>query len=269
MNTDISCFVSSRMIERPYVIKWERTVQLIIAAVVIMMAVGCAWLVPAPVSDPSAESLVVRWRLQNDSLKQMKGLLSVKVSSEKETLSGRVAWAAEMPAKMRVEWLNPIGQPLYSMSADGKTISVRQAGDLKIRHIKQKGTTLERVIHMPIRVRDLIDILCGRPPLPDYAAAQYAQGGTQVVLKNRWDERVADLYSGGDARLRKVDVYSRDGNLKDSIVWKNWQTIDNRNFPENIVLDSGSGDHISITQRRLWTDVDLVPGTFTLKTRQD
>lgn len=267
MNTDISCFFMRRVIGSPSVLKW--TLQLFIPALLIMMATNCAWLVPAPVGDPSAESLVARWRRQNDSLQQMKGLLSVRVTSDNETFSGRAAWAAEIPAKMRVEWLNPIGQPLYSMSADGNTISVRQAGDLKIRHIKQRGTTLDRVIHMPVSVQDLIDILWGRPPLPGYVAAQYEQGGTRVVLKNRWGERVADLLVGSDDRVHNVDVYSRDGNLKYAIVWQSWQTIDNKTFPARIVLNSGSGDRISMTINRLWTKVDLPPETFILETRQD
>jgi outer membrane biogenesis lipoprotein LolB len=100
----------------------------------------------------------------NADLEPTKGLMRIEIISGGRITSGRAAWAAEHPDRLRLEWLSALGQPLMSMAGDGKTITLYSSADQTYRRFAQSRTALERLIRIPIGIEDLIDVLAGRPP---------------------------------------------------------------------------------------------------------
>lgn len=232
---------------------------------------GCAWLIKPPESDADARQRLSRWTGQNTELKQFKGLMRVQIQAGGQTLNGRAALAAAVPDRLRVELLNMLGQPISSLAANGNAISLHAINEGQFYHWDQSGTALERFIHVPLGIEALLEILSGRPPLPDHAAAQVptsAAGGCAVVLKNRWNNIVADLRSDGCDRIQILQVYNNEGALRYEVRWLAWQEIAGYTLPRTVQMISGQGDQITWNVERLWSDVTLPPTIFTLEDAQ-
>lgn len=238
-----------------------------IAVICVVSINGCAWLVKPPQDQAVARQCVEDWLSQNTALTQFKGMMRIQMQSQDGRLNSRAAFVAAIPDRLRVELLNPIGQPLSSFASDGEAISILSAPHQRFYSLKQTPTALKRLIHVPIGVRDFIDILCGRPSLPEFYAAQIASTPSKVCnvnLINRWNTQVADLRSGATHQIEQMRIYDRDGTLQYQVQWDRWQNWDQYLLPGKISVMTGQGDQVTIELDRLWTDVTLDPAIFVL-----
>ncbi|MFZ1983918.1 MAG: DUF4292 domain-containing protein [Desulfatitalea sp.] len=233
---------------------------------------GCAWRIKPPEDDADARQWLSRWTGQNTELKQFKGLMRVQIQAEGQTLNGRAALAAAVPDRVRVELLNMLGQPITSLAGNGTVISLHAINEGQFYSWDQSGTSLERFIHIPLGIEALLEILSGRPPLPDHVAAQVptsATGGCAVVLKNRRDDIVADLRSDGCDRIQTLKVFNSEGALRYEVRWLAWQEIAGYTLPRTVQMLSGQGNQITWNVERFWSDVTLPPATFILEGAQN
>lgn len=227
---------------------------------------GCAWLVRPPENDEAALQRISHWAGFNAQLKQFKGLMQVRIQARGNTVSGRAAFAAAVPDRLRLEFLNPIGQPLIRLASDGRTITLISAQDNKIHHFKQNGNALERVAGIPMSIEDFLDVLIGRPPLPKKAAAQIRADspGCEVVLKSRWHEVLADIRSATCDRMSLMKVYSRNGRLQYTIRWLEWQSVQGYAIPRSIQITSVEDARVDLIIERFWPAASVPPSTFVL-----
>lgn len=224
---------------------------------------GCARLVRPPLDDAAARQRIIQWSENNQGLSAMKGLMRIQIEARGDRMGGRVAWAAMLPDRLRLEWLNPLGQPLMSLAGDGRTITLYSFVNKQFHQFPQSPRALERLTRIPIGIEDMIDILAGRPPLPDHAAARTAlPTGCGVALESRWHWLVAELQSGNCDRLDAMMVYDRNGDVQYHIQWRQWQTVAAHTLPREIRLTSGGGDSVALTMERVWIDAPMPPETF-------
>jgi hypothetical protein len=133
--------------------------------------------------------------------------------------------------------------------------------------MKQSPTALDRLIHVPIGVHDLIDILCGRPSLPEFYAAQMAFTQNEVCsvnLLSRWGTQVADLSSNDTHRIKQMNIFDMHGAVQYQVHWDRWRNWDRYVLPGKISVMTGQGDQVTIELEHLWTDVILDSATFML-----
>lgn len=229
---------------------------------------SCGWLVRAPQDQTLARMQVQFMTEANRDLNQFKGIGNLRLETKGQVLSGRMAWAVAMPDKLRVEWLNMLGQPLSSLAGDGKAITIRAMGDRKLHRIKQSEKALTDVIHVPVGIEDLTSLLAGRLPSTDHAAAWIVQDGDadqRIELKNRWAVTVASILVDKQRRRpRSMTVYTSEGTLKYQIQWVRWQEIDERSLPRQIQMEAAGGERVTMNLDRYWFDVVLPPATFVL-----
>jgi outer membrane biogenesis lipoprotein LolB len=213
---------------------------------------GCAWLI-----RPAA----------NADLKQFKGLMRVRIQIPGRSISGRAAFAVAFPGRLRLELLNPIGQPLIRLASDGQTITIVNVPDHNIHHLKQTANALERLVGVPLSIGDLTDVLVGRPPLPDYAAAQIPVSGQpcEVALKSRWNVLLSDLRSDTCDRINMMEVYNTQGELQYTIHWIQWQSVQAYVLPRQLRISSPGGVRIDLSIERIWPAPSLPPSTFVLQ----
>jgi outer membrane biogenesis lipoprotein LolB len=236
---------------------------LLLSAAVLLQ--GCAWLMPPPEEDALARQWVAQWATHNADLEPTKGLMRIEIIAGSQITSGRAAWAAEHPDRLRLEWLSALGQPLLSMAGDGKTITLYSSADQTYRRFAQSRTALERLIRIPIGIEDLIDLLAGRPPLPEYAAARFSPGpGIGVVLESRWHILLAELQSDASRRLHSMTAYDPQGGVQYRIDWLRWDTFQGYTIPREVRLTSGTGDQLTLLIDRFYTDTELPPETFVI-----
>jgi outer membrane biogenesis lipoprotein LolB len=244
-------------------------IRALLLSVLVMTGVnGCAGFFQPPPSDAAAAREVARWRGHNSDLTQFKGLFRIQIKTHDQTLSLRAALAAVRPGRLRVELLNPLGQPLSSLAGDGEQIYWVSQQDRKLYRFKQSPTALEPIIHIPIGIEAFIEALSGRPPLPAYSTARWieAPNGTMAVgLTDRWNNPMADLRADDSGRIHELKCYSPDGSLQYEAHWMQWRPMAGYDMPVQVKVISGSGDHITWSVERLWTGLDLPPQTFVLQ----
>lgn len=221
---------------------------------------GCGWLLGPPQHDSKADALLQQWSGHNESLKQLKGVMRLKLSDSGRALSGRAAWAAAFPDRMRVELLSFLGQPLMKLAANGMTIAFDVNDGRPPYRIDQTPGVLEKVIDIPIGVADLLNVMKGCPPEVIFAAAQLQQGNDErirVVLLNRWHQRVAELQASVRGRIQEMIAFGNDGNLIYRVVWKRWTEDKGYTMPKEIEVVSGKGERLSLEIDRFFFDTTV------------
>jgi outer membrane biogenesis lipoprotein LolB len=197
-----------------------------------------------------------------------KGLLRMSLKTGDQNFSGRAAWATAMPDRMRVELLNMLGQPMTSLAGDGQHLTLISHTDQRFYRMRQTRTALENLVHIPIGVQELNQLLAGRPPLPDFEAVQLSSrqkaNGTLLDLKNRWHSTLAQLHLDDSNQLSALKVFKPDGNLLYQIRWLQWQVVSGSSVPRRLQLDAPDGQHLEILIERFWANVDLPPDVFKL-----
>ena len=229
---------------------------------------GCAGWMRPPEHDPQALQWVTHWTGRNTEIENFKGLLQVQILAHGQTINGRAAVAGAVPDRLRLEFLSFIGQPLFSVAADGRTITLIDLREGKISRLEQTQKALERIVGMPISVRTLLEVLLGRPPVQEYiAAVRPAESETQcaVELKGRWHETVADILSDGCEHPDVLNVYDREGQWEYTVQWLKWQSIQGYSLPQRVMITSAEGARINFTIDRFWPDTPLPSSTFILE----
>ncbi|MBT8339417.1 MAG: DUF4292 domain-containing protein [Desulfatitalea sp.] len=246
---------------------WDGFSRLSLLIVALALFSGCAWLVKPPASDPAALEQLERWSAQNRHLTRLKGIMHVKMHIGQERFNSRMAWASVMPDRLRIEWLSTLGQPVYSMAADGRTVYVNQAGEEKVHCFKQSGASLQRLIKIPLAIEDLLQIILGQPPLPDFEAAQLHGQGCSVVLKNRWDSPLAVLTADPCDQLRQFRRLHADGTLSYEVTWISHRENQQHSLPEKITVTTGDGNDLTLALQRVWTDIAIPADMFVLQSK--
>jgi len=231
---------------------------------------GCAHIVPPPQEHSQARQILNQLADNNSGLTQFKALAHVRLESDSQIVSGRIALAAVVPDKIRIEWLNMMGQPLNSLSGDGEVITVISRSDNKVHRFRQSATAMEPLIHIPIGAEDLQKIVIGRLPLPVDAAVQLKESDSQMdmlVLKDRWHNVVAtlkvDRISG---RAIAMQAFNAQGKFQYEIRWLQWRKEGVYVLPVKIAFESESRQRLVLTIDRFWPDADVPGSIFKLDT---
>jgi hypothetical protein len=243
-----------------------------IYSVLLMMGVvlfsGCAHFLPPPQDEFRARQILESLTENNTGLTCFKALAHIRMESKDGILSGRIAMAAVMPHKLRVEWLNMIGQPSTSLAGDGKTISIWSPTDHKLHRFRQSPGALAKLIQIPIGIEDFQNIVIGRPPLLADTVAQLKgiQDDVAVLtLINRWHQEVA-IIRVDQAADRVLDMSSFDGHgrLQYKTRWLQWRNNGRYSLPTKMILESDSGQRLCLTMDRFWPDATVPSSTFEL-----
>jgi len=225
--------------------------------------------IPGPTpEDENARLIIARLAHRNDGLTQFKGLANIRMTSEGQTRSGRVAFAAVQPDKMRVELLNTVGIPLTSLSGDGEYIVIRSHGDNKYYRFRQSRTALASVIQVPIGIEDLLSLLAGKVPFPAYTFAQMVavdKDNEVIVLKNRWRGRVARLtVDSKSQQMMNMQVFDSQGERLYQIEWLGWEEVGTFRIPSKLMIESLPDQRLTLTVDRYWPNVEVPQSTFVL-----
>jgi outer membrane biogenesis lipoprotein LolB len=234
--------------------------------ILLMWISGCSWLVAPPEDNEPAHAMLQRLMERNSTLQQFKGLLHAQVETQGQPVSGRVAYAAITPNRLRLEWLNPMGQPLTSVAGDGKTLVIVSHVEKKRYILHQSPTVLEDLIHVPMGIEDLVTLLVGRPLVPDFMSVQQMGDSIRdgIRLQNRWRCTLAELHSDSEGRLVQESIFDSEGILLYRIHWLNWQTMEQYTVPQRFQIVMASGESIDIRIDRLVPASNLGPSTFEL-----
>jgi outer membrane biogenesis lipoprotein LolB len=242
---------------------------IVIGAVVVIS--GCSHMFQPPKEDAYARMLLDRLLQNNSALKQYKGLAAIRLQMNGRSQSGRIAFAAVQPDKMRVELLNMLGTPLTSLSGDGDTVTIVSHDNHKKYRFRQTRTALASVIDIPIGIEDLQNLLAGRVPVPPRVSAQLLPApadasDVMLILKNRWDNVVARLQIDRTTHdIKALWALDSNGVLKYQIQWLQWKDVGGFRVPSKLVVESSASQNLTLTMDRYWPNANVPPSTFVLE----
>jgi outer membrane biogenesis lipoprotein LolB len=247
----------------------------ILASIIVIGALavtsGCSHMFQAPKEDAYARMLLDGVLQNNTALKQYKGLAGIRLQMNGRSQSGRIAFAAVQPDKMRVELLNMLGTPLTSLAGDGATVTIVTHDNHKQYHFRQTPTALASVIGVPIGIEDLQNLLAGRVPVPPHVSAQLlpAPAGTSdvmLILKNRWNNVVARLQIDQETHdIKALWALDLNGALKYQIQWLQWKEVGRFRVPSKLVVESPASQRVILTMDRYWPNAKVPRSTFVLE----
>ena len=171
----------------------------------------------------------------------LKGIAKVKVRSSDESFSVKELISAQRPYSLRLETLNPLGQPVFYAVTDGKEVFIFSPSENKFYSGRTSPQTLSLFISLSLSIEELVPIVLGRMPLIDYDDGQVSC------------EEADDFYSlqlsakdGSEVQLLKISVdnptvvesatYEQGGVLISSVQFGDHEMIGDVLFPKRISI---------------------------------
>ncbi len=163
------------------------------------------------------------------------------------------------------------GHPAVKMASDGKWFyyyEVRQGEPI---YKKQPATdaTLQRIVSIPIKISDIVQLLAGRPPLREHHSAllrrQSSGTGYVLTLKKRWWGIVEKIFLGEDkAQAHQIEFFNRSGGLIYRARFDEMQIIKGYQVPSRLSVSNDEGVDFQLEIQRYLADVPVSPSMFVL-----
>jgi hypothetical protein len=255
--------------------KWYRIIIPLIAALFIT---GCAVFKPAreleitPADKVNkVQDLLAVLKTKNDSLKNFKGIGNIQIrQNARLQLDQRIAWIGEKPLKISIAVLVS-GYPAVKLATDGKWLYYLEVHgqDTTFQKFKASDPSLKKLISIPIASSDVITLLAGQIPMPEFDSAslieEKAPPGYVLVLKKKWwGVRQKIYYDQSLSEVRRVDVFHRSGSLKYRVEIERLQSVNGFQVPLKLRLRTPEGADCLLHIDRYWVNVDPLPEVFVL-----
>ena len=215
-----------------------------------------------------ARTLLVKLQNKNYHLTTFKGIGTLKLWSNGRPQTARLAWTGLNPEKLRIEILGVSGQPAVSIASDGSWLYFLSHTPHRFYKKKSSRADLKRLISIPIASRDVIALLAGRVPIPEYTAAALmrnkAEDGYVLVLKKRWRGIIEKIYvDENKTDVRKVEMFDSSGALVYRATFESMQNINTYRVPLKLVI-SNDDSVFQLNIEKYWADVVVSPSLFVL-----
>ena len=218
-----------------------------------------------------ARLLLLALGSQNDKLMSFKGIGKIKVWQNGENrIDERIAWIGSETVKLSIVVLIS-GLPAVKMASDGKWFyyyETRQ-GEPIYKKTAATDATLQRIVSIPIKTSDIIQLLAGRAPLRGHdAAVLHRQGsgtGYVLTLKKRWYGIVEKIFLDEDrTQVRQIEFFNRSGILIYRARFDEMQMINGYQVPSRLRIASDEGVGFELEVQKYWADVPVSPSMFVL-----
>ena len=208
---------------------------------------------------------------QNDKLTNFKGIGKIRVwQNGKKRIDEKIAWIGSETVKLSIVVLIS-GLPAVKMASDGKWFyyyETRQ-GEPIYKKTAATDATLQRIVSIPIKTSDIIQLLAGRAPLRGHDAAVLHRQGTGtgyvLTLKKRWYGIVEKIFLDEDrTQVRQIEFFNRSGILIYRARFDEMQMINGYQVPSRLRIASDEGVGFELEVQKYWADVPVSPSMFVL-----
>ncbi len=208
---------------------------------------------------------------KNEELTNFKGIGKIKIwQNGKKRIEEKIAWTGSEKAKLSIAVLIA-GLPAVKLASDGKWFyyyEVRQ-GEPIYKKTRATDATLQRIVSIPIKPSDIIQLLAGRTPLREHDSVLLHQpsSGTGYVLtlKKRWWGIVEKVFLGEDkAQVHQIEFFNRSGALIYRARFDEMQIIKEYQVPSRLSISNDEGEDFQLEIQRYLADVPVSPSMFVL-----
>lgn len=255
--------------------KWYRIIPHLFA---VALLISCAVFKPAreleisPADKVSeVRDLLAVLRTENDSLRSFKGIGQIKISQKgRFYLDQRVAWIGEKPAKLSIAILIS-GYPAIKLATDGEWLYYleTQGTETGFKKIRASDPSLKNLISIPISTSDVITLLAGCIPMPEFDSVDFTQeegihGYVLVLRKKWWGIQQKIFYDESQLRVYRIDVFQGSDTLVYRAEMDQVQAVGGFEVPFRIKLSADNGNDFQLDIDRCWVNVELPSAAFIL-----
>ncbi|MBI9076767.1 MAG: hypothetical protein JEZ02_15270 [Desulfatibacillum sp.] len=171
---------------------------------------ACAlWKKPAPQpSMPDAKGMVEKIQQDFEALGQFKGISRFSQERNGVLLSGRAAFGAAPPDRLRVDILNPFGQPVVRLAYNGKHLYMYTGAENKFRSGVATRSKMNKALGIDLAIKELAYVLAGFPPIADHSQVAIEPWSFADGTSNQGYVLTLTSFLG---RMREKIWVSRDG----------------------------------------------------------
>ncbi len=245
-----------------------------VTLVFILMVTGCARFSIKPEKSVSmaAGALLEQVRLINTRLNACKGIGMMSFKTESPIPRMRFAWLCDLPDRIRLELLAPTGIPLLTVSADGTWFYVlSHSEDHRLHKRKAKRVNLEKIISIPLTIRDASHLLAGAIPLHAFDTAEridLPDGNYMLHLRNYRPDKTENIFfDKANGRPHKIEFIKGGGHEPEySVYFNGIRLINGATIPESITLRNDRNESVDIDIQRFWPESGIEAEKFILTT---
>ena len=163
------------------------------------------------------------------------------------------------------------GYPAVKLATDGHWLYYLevQGQEIRFRKIATSDPDLKRLISIPISISDVIALLSGRIPLPEFDSVKLIQdiSNQQIALvlsDSWWGIQQKIFYDASLSRIQRIEVYHRSGSLRYRAEVESTRQIDGFEVPQRLRLSNDDGIDFLLDIHRYWVNVEVPPSVFVL-----
>ena len=208
---------------------------------------------------------------QNEKLTSFKGIGKIRLwQNGQKKIDERIAWIGSEAVKLSIVVLVS-GHPAIKMASDGKWFYYYEARQNEPIYKKRPATdaSLQRIVSIPIKVSDIVELLAGRTPLRDHHSAllvkQSSGPGYVLSLKKRWWGIVEKIILAEDkTRVHQIEFFNRSGTLIYRARFDEMQFVAGYQVPARLSISNDEGIDFQLQIERYLADVPISPSMFVL-----
>ncbi len=216
-------------------------------------------------SDEEALQLLSTLLTINSDLLTFKGIGSVKLKSKGQNNAFRLAWAGQSPDKLRLIVLFS-GKQVETFAADGKHIYLKSHTNQHkfIKH-RSSNASLKKIINIPVTTKEIIKLMTGKLPLPDYKKATLTKSanGWFIELFKPFRGIVGKVYLNNEKELTGF-ARTKGERILYSVQLDDFRLLNGFKLPYTIIINTDKAT-CKIICSRYFTNPEVKPEIFILR----
>ena len=196
---------------------------------------GCASHRPEtnPMLDKRALHLSKQAESFNEHITACKGTAWATLETGTKHEKFKIAWAVVFPNKIRITFLIS-ANPIETIIATGEKITfISHRGQHSRHSYKSKDPDMEKYIHIPIKMSEMILILLGRFPVKEFDDAYFAPWDpslSTIVLKQKWRDTKQHLHYNDKKNIDGIWLEDYTGQLVYKIMTREYKKYGSDNI---------------------------------------
>ena len=134
--------------------------------------------------------------------------------------------------------------------------------------IRTVAPNLKHLASLPIKIREVIHLLAGRPPLESYSKVHLIEdsgGDGFILILENWWRIVEKIYLNRDrSRIQKVEVFKDNRRLRYRAVFNSMQVVQEYLVPGQLTITDEKGAGLVLDIDRYVADIPTKPSVFVL-----
>ena len=189
----------------------------------------------------SSQKILQEFKEEENTFTCLKGIAKIRVESPEEKFSVKEIIIAKRPQCLRLETLNPLGQPLFFIVTDGKELSLFSPSENKFYRGVASRKNVSLFFHVNLGLEETVSIILGKVPLIDYDAEQaecQMEGDFYVLKLSTRDKKFKQIIKvrHSDQKVVESDTYMQGEGLVRTTKFRRYKKAGETFLPREITV---------------------------------